>query len=76
MAIIIVNLTPGAGVAAPRKGFNVKGEYFSYVKVGPNWVPLTTYRLMKAEAAREIVGAIVFIGIICFVMGALLWGLP
>jgi len=54
----------------------MKGEYFSYVKVGPNWVPLTTYRLMKAEATREIVGAIVFLGIVVCTLIVLLWGLP
>jgi len=54
----------------------VKGEYFSYIRVGPNWVPLAAYRLRKAEATREIVGAIVFIVLILFVGGALLWGLP
>ena len=54
----------------------MKGEYESFVRVGQNFIPLATYRLMRAEKIKEGIKAIIFLGIVCFVGAFLLWGLP
>jgi len=53
----------------------MRGDSESFIRVGPNFVPLATYRLMKAEKIKQGIKAIIFFGIIVYVMAVLLWGL-
>lgn len=50
----------------------------SYVKIGPNWIPLDAYKTMKAEreiwtAAAKSVGFLALTALVAFL---LLWGTP
>ncbi len=48
----------------------------SFIRVGPNFIPLASYQRLRAERRRELVKAIAFIVLIIFVMAVMLWVTP
>lgn len=54
----------------------MRGDYEMLVKMGPNWIPLDRYRVLRAERRRELIKGIAFIVLITVVLFGLLWMTP